>query len=53
MLPAVGTACLGVCNSGGNGGGGKIQTTKYFDILKNAYSNIYGQHLSGYKSNIN
>lgn len=41
-------------NSASNGGeGGKIQTTKYFDILKNAYSNIYGQHLSGYKSNIN
>jgi hypothetical protein len=33
--------------------GGKIQTTKYFDILKNAYSNIYGQYLSVYKSNMN
>lgn len=33
--------------------GGKIQTTKYFDILKNAYSNIYGQYLSVCKSNTN
>jgi hypothetical protein len=24
------------------GADGKIQTTKYFDILKNAYANTYG-----------
>jgi hypothetical protein len=29
-------------NDSASNGGGKIQTTKYFDILKNAYSNIYG-----------
>jgi hypothetical protein len=28
--------------SNDSSGIGKIQTTKYFDILKNAYSNIYG-----------